>query len=304
MPKSNRRSGQARHSHRHGNNAVAGAPVELAPAPPACATLQPEQTCAALNGREELRWSTTEGNGAAGIHACAKTMEQIPDQPPSPTFVNPVQPQLSGDGVHVGVLLRGLPNELCTETMMMVVLDQAGLKPYYIDCRCEQGDPCGEAFFSLTTLDSAEYAVWHFEGCHWGNVPCPVTARLVEVASGQLSYEDEMDYNFVCGYQTQASGNLIETVLSVLSEPSEFGGMHWKESIHRVAPPLFLPMPQPAMLCDIPRPEVSAGGAESSGASGAKPLWERCSDQVTAEASTDAGTSEISDDHDGDEGSD
>lgn len=251
---------------------------------------------------EALRSAAAIAKGPPCTNASLEAPE-VPTRPLSFVFVNPVQPQFA-EGAPCGVLLRGLPNELCTETMMKVVLEQAGLKSYYLDCRLEQGEPCGEAFFSLTSQSSAEYAVWHFENCQWGNSPSPIIAHMVEVAYGQLSYEDEMEY--ACGCEFEGGHNLMDTVLTALLEPSVFDAPSTgsQARVYQDALPLFFPSPQPAMICDIQRPcYPSEGSAEALPvvAQSKSALWEKCSDQVTAEGSTDAGTSEVSDDHDGED---
>jgi len=84
------------------------------------------------------------------------------------------------------VVLTGLPQELCNEECMEVVLDQAGLNDTFLKCEVERGFCQGEARITFNSWESAEQCVAHFSHCNWNYVYIGVSAHFDDsMQSGQ-----------------------------------------------------------------------------------------------------------------------
>lgn len=80
---------------------------------------------------------------------------------------------------HAIVCLQGLPNALCTPSMIQAVLQQAGLARSVVGGRVRQGAPCGEALVTLANRQAAEVCAKHFQGHGWDASGTLVSALLV-----------------------------------------------------------------------------------------------------------------------------
>lgn len=99
---------------------------------------------------------------------------------------------------HAIVCVQGLPNAICTPSMMRAVLQQAGLAHSVIGGRVRRGTPCGETLVTLSNRQAAEMYTKHFQGhvwdasgtsvsallvsppTSWGSSDCPPTPALIE----------------------------------------------------------------------------------------------------------------------------
>jgi hypothetical protein len=196
------------------------------------------------------------------------------------------------------VLVRGLPNELCTEPWIRVVIDQAGFKQQIVDYRCLQGSSCGELLLWLTSDSLLDYAVWHFTGCCWTK-DIQVTACIVKTVPTPPS----------CA---EIESAWTEKVLEVLLAPPEEWTMHYEGRCM---------MAEPVMYCSLVEPEqqlvdYSQSPPEFSMPSDANQrlstIWEeeKRSEFTSTEVSTESGASgtsihsETEESHEGDESSD
>jgi hypothetical protein len=65
------------------------------------------------------------------------------------------------------VIIRGLPNGICTRPMMQAVLEQAGLEESIVTSEAHTGDQCGHFVLTLSTQQAIDKCVEHFNGCKW-----------------------------------------------------------------------------------------------------------------------------------------
>jgi hypothetical protein len=76
------------------------------------------------------------------------------------------------------VLIRGLPNAVCTAPMMQAVLQQAGLESDVVNSQPKAGKPCGEVLLTLSGGDAAKRCVQHFQGRTWDPSGAKVTVTV------------------------------------------------------------------------------------------------------------------------------
>mmetsp|Transcript_25013 Transcript_25013/g.40190 ORF Transcript_25013/g.40190 Transcript_25013/m.40190 type:complete len:361 (+) Transcript_25013:65-1147(+) len=201
------------------------------------------------------------------------------------------------------VLLRGLPNELCTRPWMQVVLDQAGFKGQVVDCRCQPGLSFGEALVWFTSRSLLDYAVWHFDGCCWIK-DALVTASIVKTVPMPPS-------------SAEIASALTEKVLEILLAPPEDWTVDCEGRYvltESVMCPVFLPV-----LAPLTQPEEQfAFAAEPfelnspiNASQRLSTIWEeKRSEPTSTEVSTESGASatsvhsEAEESHEGDASSD
>jgi hypothetical protein len=102
------------------------------------------------------------------------------------------------------VSIEGLPNAILSEPMVLAMLQQAGLLGEIITFSTCEGDPCGEAHVSFSSVDAALRCVYHFEGCQWDASGIEVCAKMTPLKSTEsleaLDYALGMDAatDYVC----------------------------------------------------------------------------------------------------------
>jgi len=65
------------------------------------------------------------------------------------------------------VVIRGLPNGICTRPMMLAVLEQAGLEDSIVSSEAHTGNPCGHFIVTLDSQQAIDKCVEHFHDCKW-----------------------------------------------------------------------------------------------------------------------------------------
>jgi len=80
------------------------------------------------------------------------------------------------------VVIRGLPNGICTRPMMQAVLEQAGLKDSIVTSKAVTGNPCGQFVLTLNSQQAIDKCVEHFHGCKWD-----ASGAVVVVVQSQLT---------------------------------------------------------------------------------------------------------------------
>jgi len=65
------------------------------------------------------------------------------------------------------VVIRGLPNGICTRPMMQAVLEQAGLEDSVLSSEAQTGNPSGRFVLTLSSQQAIDKCVEHFHGCKW-----------------------------------------------------------------------------------------------------------------------------------------
>eukprot|EP00419_Tripos_fusus_P037652 CAMPEP_0172778894 /NCGR_PEP_ID=MMETSP1074-20121228/202145_1 /TAXON_ID=2916 /ORGANISM="Ceratium fusus, Strain PA161109" /LENGTH=445 /DNA_ID=CAMNT_0013615847 /DNA_START=102 /DNA_END=1440 /DNA_ORIENTATION=- len=115
--------------------------------------------------------------------ACCVSIEGLPNTILSEPMVLTMLQQA---GACTKCLLRvqeGLPNTILSEPMVLTMLQQAGLLGEVITFSTREGDPCGEAHISFSSVDVALRCVYHFEGCQWDASGTEVTAKMAHLES-------------------------------------------------------------------------------------------------------------------------
>eukprot|EP00927_Polykrikos_kofoidii_P019125 TRINITY_DN18918_c1_g1_i1.p1 TRINITY_DN18918_c1_g1~~TRINITY_DN18918_c1_g1_i1.p1 ORF type:complete len:313 (-),score=101.60 TRINITY_DN18918_c1_g1_i1:182-994(-) len=142
---------------------------------------------------------------------------------------------------HQAVLLRGIPNDLCTKQMMSVVLEQAGFHGVIlVGFRTQPGDPCGEALLTLSTQFFAEMCVRHFRGCRWDASGVEVTACFSGSSEEHTAPAESMNEHLGSAVNDLEAtiSDQIDLVLQVLLAPSEFdSGSSSGKKKARLGPP-------------------------------------------------------------------
>jgi len=82
------------------------------------------------------------------------------------------------DSSH-SVRISGLPNELLSDAMFEVVLDQASVGNALVSFTTRKGKRTGEAVVRVKTSSAASHCVRHFQGCHWDARGAVVKAEVV-----------------------------------------------------------------------------------------------------------------------------
>jgi len=90
------------------------------------------------------------------------------------------------------VSIEGLPNAILNEPMVLAMLQQAGLIGDVITFSMCEGDPCGEAHVSFSSVHAALRCVYHFEGCQWDASGSEVTAKMTPLES--MESVESLDY--------------------------------------------------------------------------------------------------------------
>merc|ERR1712070_792071 len=65
------------------------------------------------------------------------------------------------------VVIRGLPNGICTRPMMQAVLEQAGVEDSIVSSEAQTGNPSGHFVLTLSSQQAIDKCVEHFHGCKW-----------------------------------------------------------------------------------------------------------------------------------------
>lgn len=117
------------------------------------------------------------------------------------------------------VLLRGLPNSICTSSLIGVMLEQAGLQGAVSSWRLWQGETCGEAMLVLAHPQWAEHCMRHFHGCQWDASGASVTAQLADPEDVACAFNIPEDV--VDAVREAAIAEHVDRVLATLLAPSE-----------------------------------------------------------------------------------
>lgn len=75
------------------------------------------------------------------------------------------------------VLVSGLPSELITETLIEVMLEQAGLHLDVLSFTIRKGVPTGEAVLAMSSELGVQRCLYHFQGCCWGGQATLINAN-------------------------------------------------------------------------------------------------------------------------------
>jgi hypothetical protein len=136
------------------------------------------------------------------------------------------------------VSIEGLPSAILSEPMVLAMLQQAGLLEEVVTFSTCEGDPCGEAHVSFSSVDSALRCVYHFEGCQWDASGTEVTAKMTALKSCEspqsLNYALGMDaaIHYVCCSATEGEEHLgamtQEQACEIVQEP--LGAMAQEEA--------------------------------------------------------------------------
>jgi hypothetical protein len=115
----------------------------------------------------------------------AFSLPSTPDVVPStPTMALGQPPGLElpcADSSHA-VRISGLPNELLSDVMFEVVLDQACVSDALVSFTTRKGKRTGEAVVRVKSSSAASHCVRHFQGCHWDARGAVVKAEVVSDA--------------------------------------------------------------------------------------------------------------------------
>jgi len=133
----------------------------------------------------------------------------VTENPPYPFHVKDVSECAACSGnvlapIACCVSIEGLPNAILSEPMMLAMLQQAGLLEEVITFSTCEGDPCGEAHVSFSSVDAALRCVYHFESCQWDASGKEVIAKMTPLKSNEslesLDYALGMDaaMDYVC----------------------------------------------------------------------------------------------------------
>eukprot|EP00930_Biecheleria_cincta_P070945 TRINITY_DN58504_c0_g1_i1.p1 TRINITY_DN58504_c0_g1~~TRINITY_DN58504_c0_g1_i1.p1 ORF type:complete len:349 (-),score=67.27 TRINITY_DN58504_c0_g1_i1:362-1408(-) len=75
------------------------------------------------------------------------------------------------------VLVSGLPRDILTETLIQVVLEQAGLHSDVLSFTIRKGVPTGEAVLIMSSELGVQRCLYHFQGCCWGGQATLINAN-------------------------------------------------------------------------------------------------------------------------------
>merc|ERR1712032_1191834 len=162
--------------------------------------------------------------------------------------------------------------------MVLTMLQQAGLLGAVITFSTCEGDPCGEAHVSFSSVDAALQCVCHFEGCQWDASGTEVMAKMTPLESTQslesLDFTFGMDaaIDYVCcpameeekhngaTTQEQACETLEEHLGAMMSaEAAEFIPCDTESQqapgVLRADAPAFVAMPSDSMVYETLVPE-------------------------------------------------
>jgi hypothetical protein len=80
-----------------------------------------------------------------------------------------MQAQMQDREPHLAtqVVIRGLPNGICTRPMMLAVLEQAGLEDSIVSSEAHTGKPSGHFILTLSSQQAIDKCFEHFHGCKW-----------------------------------------------------------------------------------------------------------------------------------------
>lgn len=129
--------------------------------------------------------------------------------------------------LHQVVLLKNVPNGLCTRSMMDAVLQQAGFEDdvVSVDARKTVGERFGQVRLTMTSQFKADLCVRHFGGRAWDNneghrtKTIPIQACFEE--RRETSPQDmSQDVEAFASSVTTAADHLMQTVLNFLTEPT------------------------------------------------------------------------------------
>eukprot|EP00928_Gymnodinium_smaydae_P039681 TRINITY_DN27052_c0_g2_i1.p1 TRINITY_DN27052_c0_g2~~TRINITY_DN27052_c0_g2_i1.p1 ORF type:complete len:612 (+),score=145.73 TRINITY_DN27052_c0_g2_i1:140-1975(+) len=126
--------------------------------------------------------------------------------------------------LHQDVLLRNVPNALCTRPMMEAIFQQAGFEDAVANFQ-PQPHPksrLGEVLLTMTSVFMADLCVRHFRGCTWDPEGLPVEACFSGRRGSRAAAEGmPEDVESLVSGLSAAAGELTQRVLDVLLEPSE-----------------------------------------------------------------------------------
>lgn len=121
------------------------------------------------------------------------------------------------------VHLKNLPSGVCTEQMMNVAIEQAGLTSSVVSFHAQPGEPYGEAFLTMIDHMTADTCVRHFNGCTWNQSGVAVSASFATRRPEQeLVALDVADSSFMSELERTVQVNKnTERVLQALLAPNE-----------------------------------------------------------------------------------
>lgn len=105
------------------------------------------------------------------------------------------------------VLISGLPSELLTDTMVQVILEQAGLHLDVLSFTIHRGKPTGEAMLTMSSELGVQRCLYHFQGCCWGGQAKLVNANPSIDASEEIM-QDLVDIDEALLRQMEAREDL------------------------------------------------------------------------------------------------
>jgi len=89
------------------------------------------------------------------------------------------------------VVIRGLPNGICTRPMMQAVLEQAGLEDSVLSSEAQTGNPSGHFVLTLSSQQAIDKCIEHFHGCKWDASGAVVVSVEPQQMQSQLARKSD-----------------------------------------------------------------------------------------------------------------
>jgi len=133
------------------------------------------------------------------------------------------------------VVIRRLPNGICTRPMMQAVLEQAGLEDSIVSSEAHTGNPCGHFVLTLSSQQAIDKCVEHFHGCKWdasGAVVVSVESQQMQPRVAMKSAVSAVVAPSFSGSEAQCGGSDDDQEI-VLAPPGlerssiQASSLHW-----------------------------------------------------------------------------